>query len=337
MKRIVYIDTLRCVAMLLVILLHCLNPVITQPDYYQTLNWNIGIVLNAFCRCGVPLFFMMSGCLLMADEKTGHLSSFYRERMARLLIPLLCWNMIFFLFSGFFDNTGFSPKVFIENFVNNGSYYHIWYVYSLLGIYLMAPFLKRLVDSSSTRETFVLWLIILFPGTIRPFLNHILPVYIYLFDPLIQGYCGYFIMGYLLGNFSLKRKWRVLIYLGGAIGVLISVIGNAAASSEENINLVFNQGYAITHYLISAAIFTAAKYGTVFSKTVIRRISYRLSVVSFGVYWIHPIFLRLVQQYLSLTLQPIEIVTVYFLIISAASITASILIYKSQLLKKLLL
>ena len=71
MKRIAYIDNLPCAAMILVILLHCINPVITQPAYYQTASWDICILLNAFCRCGVPLFFMMSGCLLLNVSAKG--------------------------------------------------------------------------------------------------------------------------------------------------------------------------------------------------------------------------------------------------------------------------
>ena len=256
MKRIAYIDNLRCVAMILVILLHCINPVITQPAYYQTASWNICILLNAFCRCGVPLFFMMSGCLLLADDETGNIEPFYKERLRRLLIPLLFWNIIFFLFSGITDGTEISFSVFIANLINNGSYYHMWYVYSLLGIYLLAPFLKHLIDSISTKAAVLLWLIIVFPSAIRPFLNHVLPVYIYLFDPLIEGYCGYFLLGYFLGNFSVKKKWRILIYLGGVIGAVVSVVGNTAASSSEEINLFFNLGYSITHFLIAAAIFT---------------------------------------------------------------------------------
>lgn len=47
--------------------------------------------------------------------------------------------------------------------------------------------------------------IILFPTTLRPILNQLLPVDLYFFDPLMEGYVGYFLLGYLLGKETAKN------------------------------------------------------------------------------------------------------------------------------------
>ena len=82
----------------------------------------------------------------------------------------------------------------------------MWFVYTMMGIYLAAPFLKRITDACTGRQLSLLLLLIIFPTSIRPLLNTVLPVYIYLFDPILEGYLGFFLMGYLLGHYSPGRQ-----------------------------------------------------------------------------------------------------------------------------------
>ena len=130
------------------------------------------------------------------------------------MIPLTVWSIIYYVAEACYRQHPTDLHDFLSRFLNQGVTYHMWFVYTLLGIYLLCPVLKRMVDQCTLRQLVFLWVLILFPTTLRPILNHILPVYIHLFNPLLEGYIGYFLLGYLLGGAEFPKASRVLIYLG---------------------------------------------------------------------------------------------------------------------------
>lgn len=136
-----------------------------------------------------------------------------------------------------------------------------------------------------------------FSPTIRPLLNTMTPTYIFLFQPLVEGYVGYFLIGNILGTKTHHRATRLTIYAGGVLGLLIGVIGNQLASTADNINFPFNGGYSINHYLCAAAIFVGAKTLCERSSlSVLTPIAAKLALLVFGVYWIHVEILTVFQQ-----------------------------------------
>lgn len=214
-QRILYLDFLRCLAIIFVIILHSIMATLENPAFYQHPSWYLCMLVEPFDRTGVPLFFMISGFLLLSSPKTEHLWEFYRRNIPKLVIPLTAWSLIYHVAEVCYRQHPIDLHDFLSRFLNQGVTYHMWFVYTLLGIYLLCPFLKRMVDQCTSRQLVFLWVLILFPTTLRPILNHILPVYIHLFNPLLEGYIGYFLLGYLLGGAEFPKASRMLIYLGG--------------------------------------------------------------------------------------------------------------------------
>ena len=64
--RIVYFDLLRCLAILLVIVLHSVANIIVNPAFYQLPSWYLCMTVDPFDRVAVPLFFMISGALFLS-------------------------------------------------------------------------------------------------------------------------------------------------------------------------------------------------------------------------------------------------------------------------------
>ena len=54
--RIVYFDLLRCLAILLVIVLHSVANIIVNPAFYQLPSWYLCMTVDPFDRAAVPLF-----------------------------------------------------------------------------------------------------------------------------------------------------------------------------------------------------------------------------------------------------------------------------------------
>lgn len=170
-RRMAELDLLRCLAILMVVTLHAAAPLLSDPALMGTPAWYFCLLLDPFSRTGVPLFFMLSGFLLLRDPRTLQVAPFYRRRIPRLAVPLVLWNLIYALADAWSARRPFSPLEYLEGLLDRGCYYHIWFIYLLLGLYLLAPFLKRIVDHASGREVLLLIGIILLPTTLLPLLE----------------------------------------------------------------------------------------------------------------------------------------------------------------------
>ena len=300
-KRIPYLDFLRCLAIFFVIVLHSIAPTLVNPGFYSCATWYLCMLADPFDRTGVPLFFMISGYLLLSRSGTEQVWKFYRHNIPKLVIPLAAWNLIYYLIQSGSGQYPMDPRDFLSRLLNQGVSYHMWFVYTLLGIYLLCPFLKRIVDHCPPRQLAVLLGIILFPTTLRPILNRSFPVYIYLFGPMMEGMIGYFLLGYLLGRTEFRRPYRMLIYLGGAIGYGSCLLGNLTQASPQEISLPMNGGYMLNHYLLAASLFVLFRTWFKTHASRLERLSAPLAKASnlvFGVYWVHVLILNFLSGWI---------------------------------------
>jgi len=337
-NRKFYLDLLRVFAIMAVVLLHCIDSIVVMLPWFNTSSWRIAIVLNEIVRTGVPLFLMISGYLMLSDSRSADFSFFYKKRLPRIVIPLVMWCVIYYIFNGLRGDP-MSVKGFIDMLINNGTTYHMWFVYTLFAIYLVTPFLKKMVDNLTSKQLLLLILIFIFPTTIRPFINTVAPIYIYLFDPIAEGYLGYFLLGYLLGKADMSKLVRTLVIIGGAVGCAVGIVGNILLSKPEALNLFFNGGYTLNHYLFAAGLFVLARTldERFNAPKVLRNIMARVSDSAFGIYWIHVLALTLVEEHLWLNLSPIAVAGIQFAIVASGCTVLMVLLSYIKPLKKFIM
>lgn len=341
-NRVLFLDFLRCSAIFFVIVLHAMTPFITDATYYGKPSWYLCVLQNPINRIGVPIFFMISGFLMLSNPKTENISEFYKRRIPRIVIPLISWNLIYWVMNSVFIGTPLRLSDFFTALINEGSCYHMWFAYTLLGIYLITPFLKRIVNACNDYQLLIFIGIILFPSTIRPILNTIFPFYTYLFPPLMEGYLGYYLIGYFIFKQQLSFKVRMAVYTGGIIGYAVCVLGTLAASSSERIVLPFNGGYSFNHYLCAIAftVFVRALLDR-WDRTHCSKRGYmeRLSQLVFGVYWSHVLFLdifgRLLGKMNTITTTQFLILQIVLTVLSSFALAS--VIKKIPVLRKLLM
>ena len=318
-KRMLYLDVLRGGAIALVLLLHCLTPFIIDAGLFGTLSWKICVVLNEFCRAGVPLFFMISGYLLLSGPPISSIGQFYRRKLPRLVIPLLGWNVVYYVFYRTMYGEVLDIPQMLGQMVDKGTSYHMWFIYTLIGIYLIAPFLKKITDNSTTKELLILLAVVLFPVAIRPLINTFTSTYLNLFDPLMEGYLGYFMLGYVLGKVSLPPRWTRLVILGGALGAILGIGGNFYAHGK-GMDLVFNWGYVINHFLLAAGIFCLVKcYGGAAASKLVGWVQ-KISALSFSVFWVHVLILTWIEENLIFDYSPIGVIGIRYLLVLSVSL-----------------
>ncbi len=174
-KRIVFLDWLRFIACFMVMLVHCIEPFyLGGPEGTYIASkfnalWTTGV--NSALRPAVPLFVLASSYLLFPlKTDTG---SFFRKRFTRVLIPFIIWTLLYvFLYpsvAGFPTDIAGGLKGLCFNFLMFSG--HLWFIYMLLGVYLLMPLLSPWIEKVSRREErgfLILWAFTTILPLLRP-------------------------------------------------------------------------------------------------------------------------------------------------------------------------
>lgn len=336
-QRMAELDLLRCLAILMVVTLHTAAPLLSNPALVGTPAWYFCLLLDPFSRTGVPLFFMLSGFLLLRDPRTLQVAPFYRRRIPRLAVPLVLWNLIYALADAWSARRPFSPLEYLEGLLDRGCYYHIWFIYLLLGLYLLAPFLKRIVDHASGREVLVLIGIILLPTTLLPLLEGLSPIPVRPIPAMLEGLTGYFLLGWLLGSQPPRPSLRPLIYLGGVLGWVWDVWANWASASPAGVPLPSASGYRLSHYLCAAALFVWLRARYERRPVPAAPLWARLSPLVFGVYWVHPLILTWTSRLTGANWTPGQCLLFQFPATLLLSLPAAWLLSRTPVLRRVLM
>ncbi|MGE5187680.1 MAG: acyltransferase, partial [Betaproteobacteria bacterium] len=249
------VDLIRTIAILGVLLLHAANDLtIQQLNDLEILRWCTVDVYQSLGRVGVPLFIMLSGALLLAPKKeTESLRDFFKKRWVRVGLPFLFWAVIYFLWEIFVNNQSVSVDFFIDGLLT-GPYFHFWYIYMLLGLYLLTPVL-RVVVAHARREVLKLFLAVWFVGTaILPVLALLTPFHL---DPnvlTVPLYVGIYVLGIYLIDVHVKKSYLVVAVVVGV--ALTAIFTYALAATVGGSTMFYFQDYSsATMILTSASLF----------------------------------------------------------------------------------
>lgn len=210
-------DLIRAVAIVFVICIHSMGyigDVVKHCDDLSYLSVVKG-VYDCVIYTGVPLFVMLSGALLLG--KTEDWSTFFHKRFKRVLIPFAFWSVTVFLIQSHAEGGGLrfpsSLADFFRQFFTNGVHGIYWFVYMLIGLYLLVPLLRILLSRSDERTAVYMMILLLFASfmsdtDIKIFSELNLPIGIYLF---------YFIAGYVVYRYFLQKHWFKRFSLMGLV------------------------------------------------------------------------------------------------------------------------
>ena len=151
--RVAWIDWLRLVAVFAVIWIHSAFGVVDAEAGAPGASWWIANFADAAARWCVPVLVMISGYLLLPSPP-GPLAEFYRHRFTRLLVPTVLWSVVYFAYRAWRDQ-GLSAHDVVQSVVGGVPYYHLWFLYMLLGLSLVTPFLSAFVANCTQRELVV--------------------------------------------------------------------------------------------------------------------------------------------------------------------------------------
>ena len=214
MERKVWIDWLRVAACFMVFVVHSTEPfylggqgslILDETDAF----W--ASFFDTLVRSCVPLFVIASSYLMFPlNCSTGE---FFKKRAIRILIPFILWSVVYAFAWG-------EPVENFKNLLLNFNYAagHLWFIYMLLGVYLLMPLLSPWAEKVGKKELLAYLGIWLFTTTI----------------PIIRDWAAGGSVSVIYGPSGLPRQalfplwgeasWNtygVFYYMSGFIGYLL--------------------------------------------------------------------------------------------------------------------
>ena len=97
--------------------------------------------ITGLVRFSVPCFLMISGKFLLCKKSNREYIPFLRKHIGKIILPVVLVSLFGVLFSELnrclLGDTDFlSPLI---SALKGRPYYHLWYVYTLIGIYFIVP------------------------------------------------------------------------------------------------------------------------------------------------------------------------------------------------------
>lgn len=206
-SRLLYLDVVRIMACVMIIAMHApipgtgLSSVVLSSDSLLTAP-------------GIGLFVMVSGALLLPVRLST--KDFLRRRLGKVIGPTVAWILIYWLAAPWTD--GVSRGNGLGSFLSipfsaqfNGV---LWFMYMLVGLYLLAPILSAWLHRASRREVefyLGIWAVTMCYPLVRDYIvvNESKAGVLYYFG----GYAGYFLIGYYLRRYAVQLKLWVCALL----------------------------------------------------------------------------------------------------------------------------
>lgn len=231
-QRLNWVDWLKALAIIGVIGIHCTS-ILLDNNFLFSFKWYQGVICGSIFRYAIVTFIMASGYLLLRKVQP---ITVIPKRLKRILIPFIFWLILYAVIKvvfkdaigptwNLFDLLSFIARGFLDPL---GVSVQFWYIYMILGLYILSPILSRWIQNAKLEEIeylLLIWIIIS--------LLHFIGLKSLLLDYLryFTGAIGYFILGYYLtikDNPNLKNPYFGLKLF--IIGSLITIIGTIALS-----------------------------------------------------------------------------------------------------------
>lgn len=248
-QKINWIDNLRGIACLMVVMIHTTTWYITNANIVSPFSWDLSNVLNSASRVSVPLFFMISGYLFFGER------SAQQRHFLRIVTCLLFYSVIALIYIKLFTpiNAGLSLRYILQKPV----FYHLWFFFAIMVIYLLSP----LIQVKKVNATVILGLMVLLgvvanPNTVPQTLDGFkwLPINLYIRGDTFY-YVLYGLLGRAIGMFETDKRW----ISGLAAGIFVLCIFSISTGTRHQLEV--NGNFADTFYVYCGPLVFIAAIG----------------------------------------------------------------------------
>lgn len=282
-------DLMRIIASFFVVLIHA------------STSEGMGLVYNALARFSVPVFVLISGYYLLRRSTAGYRIA---RRIGYLVGIHVLWSVLYYVFYRLMGDLPRGDAGGVVRYLLTQPT-HLWYLYALAGLWLLLPPLRSLARHASEGEyRYTLWITGIL-GTLVTLAvrSGISDTFSAVAEntklPYAMGFVFLFLMGGYLYRFPVKRER--IFYIAGAVGMAVTVVSALLLPRDMAVSLALSF-YAPGTVLAAIAFFMGIK--RVYAE---RELAWRgaspvlklLAAASGGVYLLHPMILRLYDQWIA--------------------------------------
>ena len=342
-KKKRYIEDLRIISMLAVVMIHvCITALSDFPDSGSTLWRVIYQSIRNILRFAVPVFFMISGALLLNPQKVITLEKLIKKYIVKYTAVIVIFGWAFALIEEVFHHRDFSFSYLGTSFVNmlqGQTWNHMWYMYSLLGVTMILPLLKAATATFTKKEMQYFVIVCFLFLSVIPYFCALTGKESGVHLAISSVYALYMIVGYLLDTY---RPKNTIVYL------VIIVAGVVMLILEAYFTIVLNRELAFSNYNSPVVfLFSVAVFALVCSKEIpnkqenvkLSKVKSFLSVNSFGVYIIHMLWINLIYKFLKwnpFSFNAFAGLIIIWIVVTGLSLLSTVIMRHIVVLKKLI-
>lgn len=303
-KRTAYLDVLRMIACMMVVGVHVSALCLEKLDV-TSVNFKVMNGFDCFSILGVPLFVMISGSLLLSEDRSESIRHLYFKKAGKLAFLYFFWFLFYNTYN--FINNGqvwnfenVKQEILLESLLGRGIY-HLWFLPMMISLYLVTPFLKNFMADRTKCMLFLglyFVLAILLPTALKfefPYKTIVASLYERFPNVLFTGYIGYYILGHVLHEFLPKLSHKVLAGVA-AYGIVFFAIEvyacNLYSEKTGELSIILNDTMAVNAFVACTCIFILGKQ----IKIKANRFLSESAGLTLGIYLLHPFVLDLFHK-----------------------------------------
>lgn len=308
-NRNLNIDIMRVICSIFIVIMHIIDFYFLNYKQVGNSFWQFINIFESSIRFAVPVFFMISGALLIKNLNES-IKNFYKKRLLKVVVPYILISIVYSIGNQIIKTNTVSVNSIVKNIISFDAHYHLWFFEPLIILYLITPLIRKLIlfleknNKSIIINTYlILWTTF---GIIIPTVMNIYNHTSFRYGIQIINYLGYFILGYAISNYYKKLFYNreELVILTYSISVIITFLGNYFyLNSETGIyNNYFILPNTLNIYIQAFSIFMYFSIKEVKLNRFNQRIINIIGESSLYIYLLHPIFILILKDFLNINL-----------------------------------
>lgn len=297
-QRSIGLDLLRIFASFMVVVQH-VSSYGLDGFPVGTMGWRASNFYCAGVRWAVPIFFVISGHLFLNREGKFSVSKVFKKNVPKLVVAYFVWLLFYATVDIDARSMNFTDALLkiIQEALNNGKY-HLWFLPTMIGCYLMLPVFHTLAEYKEGRYLKCVCVMFFILGIMRntlfPFQDNYLAIAVWRIDFCLAGYLGYFLLGAYLGRIDLD-KYRIrymTVFLFLTLAAQVVVCDRLGVRS----GLLYGNFHVMTFIEVVLLFLIARKLRRVMIPECGKKIISSLAQATLGVYLIHIYALEHLKQ-----------------------------------------
>jgi surface polysaccharide O-acyltransferase-like enzyme len=218
----------------------------------------------------------------------------FQKKSKKILIPLVFWSVFFIGFDKYITDF-FSIKDTIGRLFIGVPYYHLWYLFLIVGIYIVTPSISLVHANFSKKDRIIIIICIFIAGAINSMWSQYFGLSNQFFVFKFLPYLGYFMVGKEIFTSKLPYNKYTYLVVWFFSSVLIAIITGLLRYLDFKVITYFYD------YLNPLVIVQSISFYVFMKKFMsynhlseqFKRALTGLSILTLGIYIIHPIFIEL--------------------------------------------